>query len=885
MLSANSHSSGPALAPTALNSTLARTAHGSTQALRWLLVLLLASMSGCGGCRREDEKLTREELEKRAREQRDALDPPSSMLTLPADSQAKVSTVKPGHWYETRQQFKSNREDLQVVAVGDVARGPEPVKLPGTNALNEFCRRTSLPKGQTKTVELEMFIPDSGERSTDPFSQPPRIVLRSQLRSWPLLTPIQQSPSIQPTNELRPSEFQLIVLSPQALSYEFLTVLDAVYWKGEDDIDEPRTRSYFVSLVKPLEGKYAIPHSMLTMTATAVIVWDDVSVDELTSEQQTALIDWLHWGGQLIINGPNSWSRLQNSFLSPYLPANSADAAEFTTADFREISETWAVTDLSKPEKTPLDILGPPVSGLRFKLNEAGKWLPNTGELVAERQVGRGRVVLSSFTMREPRINRWKYFSSFLSTGLLRRPPRDVRPNSEGLRTQFWAGSLKSLTKDARLHSNFRILSRDLPLSANAVPVVPDAQQERLNLQAPIRQLANNEINGSLYEADGRPTVNDLESLRWGGNGASWNDYSGLSVQAVSALRKAAGIELPDRWTIIYLIIGYLVFLVPVNWIVFRILGRLEYAWLAAPVMALIGVGIVTRVAQLDIGFARRTTEISLLELHGDHTRGHLTRYVALYTSLSTNYQVEFPESGSVVLPLGDLSRSTLRAGQAVRNLRTNFGFSSGVQLEPVTVYSNSTEMLHAEQMVSVGSGVALRVGEDGQSYRLLNGTEMPLSGALILRNTGEALQYAWVGEIGAKSGEAVKFADGSLDAILGKWNETPATRLPSLAGEAPAEASDTLWIGGILGELLRKTPLVPGQSRLFAYTDARPGELKITPAEDQFDGRCVIVAHLTPAEFGPIRPDVTIWSRLGEVTENALNAELTDDESMLDQQ
>jgi hypothetical protein len=193
--------------------------------------------------------------------------------------------------------------------------------------------------------------------------------------------------------------------------------------------------------------------------------------------------------------------------------------------------------------------------------------------------------------------------------------------------------------------------------------------------------------------------------------------------------------------------------------------------------------------------------------------------------------------------------------------------------------------MLHAEQMVSVGSGVALRVGEDGQSYRLLNGTEMPLSGALILRNTGEALQYAWVGEIGAKSGEAVKFADGSLDAILGKWNETPATRLPSLAGEAPAEASDTLWIGGILGELLRKTPLVPGQSRLFAYTDARPGELKITPAEDQFDGRCVIVAHLTPAEFGPIRPDVTIWSRLGEVTENALNAELTDDESMLDQQ
>ena len=97
-----------------------------------MLLLTMASLSGCGGCRREEEKLTREELEKRAKEQIESLEM-SSLLTLPTDSQAKVATVKPGHWYEAQQQCKSNREDLQVLAVGDLARGLQPTMLPGTN--------------------------------------------------------------------------------------------------------------------------------------------------------------------------------------------------------------------------------------------------------------------------------------------------------------------------------------------------------------------------------------------------------------------------------------------------------------------------------------------------------------------------------------------------------------------------------------------------------------------------------------------------------------------------------------------------------------------------------------------------------------------------------
>ncbi len=832
--------------------------------VRCLLLLTLASLSGCGGCRRDDEKLTRKELEKRAQEQKESVEM-GPLLTLPIDSQTKIATVKAGHWFESQQKFKSNREDMQVVAVGDLDRGGKPVSLQGTNMINEYSRRTSLPKGQTKTIDLQFFIPPSGVKNDDPFQVPPRLKMRTQLRSWPLLTPILPVPSEQGTIEMRDNEFQLTVLSPQALSYEFLTVLDAVYWRGEDFGDSDfglsstsgRTRSYQVALVKPLDGKYAFPHSMLSMTAMAVLIWDDVSIDELTDEQQEAIVDWVHWGGQLVINGPSSWSRLQNSFLSPYLPATSAEATEFDTAAFKEISDNWKTNDVSSSEQTPLDILGAPVGGLKFSLSAGGQWLPRSGEMVAERQVGRGRVVVTSFPLREPRISKWKYFSSFLSTGLLRRPARQIGNNSEGIKVQNWVPPFESLTIDPRMHSNVRILSRDLPVSAStlASTTINQEQKDKLAEQVITAPESELKLNASL-----QVNAQDPEALRWGSNGAAWNDYSGLADQVRTALRKAAGIKLPARLTIIYLVAGYLLFLVPVNWLIFKILGRLEYAWIAAPILALVGVVVVTRVARLDIGFARRTTEISLLELQPSHPRGHLTRYVALYTSLSTNYAVDFPESGSVVLPLGDVSKVLRRAGSTERNLRTNYGTTSGVRLEPLTVYSNSTEMLHAEQMVPLTGGISLEKSLDGEKLQLMNATELALKSGLVVRNEEGKVTYAWVGEVMPRTVEDLEFLEASDSALWKNWNSAPETMAPDQITQIASE-TDTLWVGGILGDLLNRTPLMPGQVRLIAYTDDRPGELTLAPAEDQFDGRCVVVANLTSPTFGPVTPDRSIWS------------------------
>jgi hypothetical protein len=357
-----------------------------------------------------------------------------------------------------------------------------------------------------------------------------------------------------------------------------------------------------------------------------------------------------------------------------------------------------------------------------------------------------------------------------------------------------------------------------------------------------------------------------LEAAQWGGSAAAWNDYSGASFATLEALRAAAGIELPSRKTILYLLAGYLVCLVPLNWAFFKLIGRLEFAWIAAPIMALIGVGVVTRVARLDIGFARRTTEISILELQGDYPRGHLTQYLALYTSLSTNYSADFPENDSVALPLGDLSRDSRRAKAEVRNLKTNYGRSDGVTLEPLTVYSNSTEMIHAEQIVPLKGG--LRLGnrsEDGTgSEALKNESELDLRSVLLLRRTeDDQVQTAWVGELLADQAVNLNFTEANEESLWSKWQENPVTQSTKPDSDL-GESSDTdaLWVGGVLEELVRKTPLMPGQTRLFGYTNDRTSRLTLSPGEDQFDGRCLVVAHLTPTKLGGIVPDLNIRSR-----------------------
>ncbi len=857
-------------------------------------LMLLVLVAGCGGCRKSIDRLTDEERKKLAEEKREAIET-KQPTALPADFQSAAITLKPGHWVETTQLVKANQEDLQILATGDVLLGTERLPISGTNIVNEYARATALPKGQSKSISLQYFVPRSGEaQESDGMSQSLLVKLRTRLLSRPLLVPIEETPYI--VNALRPEQYEFVVLTPQPLLYEYLAAIDFVRWRGSDLMEEELCRSYHVTLMQTVDSKLALPSSLLTMTSIAVILWDDFAPEDFSAEQKTALLDWLHWGGQLVISGPGSWSRLQNSFLLPYLPINSADAVELKTDDFLAISTKWSVPDLARPERDPLQIVGAAIPGLKYGLAADAQWLPYTNEMVAEKNVGRGRIVVTGFPLRDPRIFRWKYFSNFFSTGILRRPARTVeRIATENTLQQQWAAPHHNMEADPRLNTNLRIASRDLPLSSSNVPNVNVISP--MGTLVPATQATKQAPAGTSFgittdaEVEVRPPLpvygtNALESVQWSENGAAWNDLSGIAFQVVSTLRAAAGIELPERWTITWLVAAYLACLVPLNWLVFRIIGRLELAWLAAPFIAIVGVVIVTKVARLDIGFASRTTELSLLELHGDYPRGHLTRYLALYTSLSTNYALDLPDPGRVALPLGNVTPVHRRLQAAVRNLRTTYGTTPGMRLEPLTVYSNSTEMVHGEQMVGFPGGMQYQTDGEAGTATLVNGTSLALQGCMIVRRhaNGE-YQHAWLDSFAAGQTAQIKFQSATRKELWSYWNRSQVTRwlgaeatdsgepstttasarLPRSSSANPPPASDqgALALGGILHELVEKVPLVPGQTRLFAYTDQRPGTLTISPAEDQLDSRCVVMAHLTPMNPTEITPDVKIVSRV----------------------
>src|SRR4029078_13400785 len=105
----------------------------------------------------------------------------------------------------------------------------------------------------------------------------------------------------------------------------------------------------------------------------------------------------------------------------------------------------------------------------------------------------------------------------------------------------------------------------------------------------------------------------------------------------------------------------------------------------------------VIRSAQRDIGFARSRTEVALLEVHGGYDRAHLTRYTALYSSLSSSYTLAFDETSAVAAPLATGPQNASLLGIA-HHMDVSLRRDKQISLAGVQVSSNSTGMVHIEQ-------------------------------------------------------------------------------------------------------------------------------------------------------------------------------------------
>ena len=655
------------------------------------------------------------------------------------------------------------------------------------------------------------------------------------------------------------------------------------------------------------------------------------------------MIDWLHHGGQLIVSGPDGLDRLRNSFLADYLPASFDGSINLTEDEVTTLNENWSVpgTTVEKRELT----LSPkrPIPGVRFEPHPDSNFVDQTGEIAIERQVGRGRIVVTAFSLMDRRIRKWLSFQSFLNGALLRKPAREFKRNKTTLETNFNYPDNSTTIYDPLLASSVRFLSRDLGTSgtesAANVTVSSDVLTAGMGFSSAVGS-----IDG--YDAELRGNRNLSDTFHYGGYqdqpGAGvggWNDFSGIANAARNALRERAGIKPPSAEFVLQMLGGYLLILVPINWLIFRSIGKVEYAWAAAPIIAIAGAIGVVKMASLDIGFVRSNNELGLLEVFADHPRAHLTQYSALYTSLTTRYQAELDNSTSQALPFAVSKTSGLVAPNQTPFSTVTLERSVQNRLENLQVQSNSTGLLHIETILDLeGTFSRPTVG------KLTNTSGVAIDAAGVIRRSADGERYlvAWIGKL--ESGQTVdlNFKTVTEENSYQQWLTSPmlasvtrqartiwennvgedlnsvslenllkfpeiqnnldafrsmATLLESSANKSGLSFEDFRRIyssvqdkediednnfgaGDLFDAVSDNLTLGPAEVRLLGVTDQSLSLGKLKPAATQTRRQTLVVVHLKQPKLPVARRDVNAYQDKA----NLSNIDLEDEAKMLEE-
>ncbi len=823
----------------------------------WLLLALLPLCSGCGGCRptptatKTAAEILKEQ-EEREKKRREAEKPPIELgpvQILPSDDAEPQFYVKPGHFVSTRQMVRANFEDVQSdFTAATVTTDGNLYELEHVRYQLQLERPAALPKGQAKLIEALYFVPRG--RNTIRADSLDRAWLKRTFQ--PRSGNAGETVDRQPVLPMPDFQYHLIVLAETPDAYGYVRNLHSVKPPEDTFSEETPTIYYRVQIPADLRRGIAVPSQAFAWTSIAYVIWDNVTPNTLSPDQQQSMLDWLHWGGQLIISGPGSLEKLNGSFLEPHLPAARAAGIELRQEDFDELNANWSLLDKKTNQRRDLLVKRASLSGVKLVPAEGATEVPGTSTLVCEGAVGRGRIVITAFPLTDRDVINWGSYESFFHNVLLRRPPRIYQATSYGDAVASFVDR-PSLTHDSRLGSGLRYFSRDVAAeTADSTSPAPrtDDLQER-----PIDSLPALPASPPLVASGSDGLLLDLTGYGAPGESgvAGWNDFSAVSNAARDTLQDAAGISIPNASFVWRVIVVYLVVLVPVNWSFFRVLGRVEWAWLTAPILAIVASLVVVRLAQLDIGFARSRTEVATLEIQANYPRAHLTRYTALYTSLSTHYELESEDPTSVMIPFSteptyirrthdQLPLVTMRRDRLVR--------MSGFAVE-----SNSTGIVHTEQMYDLqGSLAAVPLADD--AWQLTNGTQVALRDAYLL---GKSERGEWRGvRIGTVEPQQQLVANLATFAtekeLTALWQDSAV--LSGKRGEA-----DDVTLGWLRHTATFDAPLAPGDLRLIAWTDEDWPGVTITPVANQSTTRTLILAHLHRGPRFVPKPDANLYS------------------------
>jgi hypothetical protein len=856
-----------------------------------VLVVAVLQIAGCS-CRSETpaekaarlakeraEKIAQEEqrLEEEQRRRPLVLEP---ARTLPAGEGAggkgaAALFAKPGHWNAVLQPAKANADDFDGLVTYEVV-GKDNTSLATQETLLRLVSRRPLvvARESRKTVDALFYCPPTA--GATPY-------LRSIVRERRSDVELQDvTPALSP---LADHQYHLVALAKEPQRYAFLNSLKSVTATVPSSIDTTAIdgasgrlkadKNYRV-VAMPADvptGEVALPDNALAWTSIAYVVWDEVDPETLQPAQRDALVDWLNWGGQLVINGPDSLDLLRGSFLESLLPAMADGAEEISVRRLDEFEQGFSVGERG----APLTKTGA-WSGVALKLADNAHAVPGTSGLVVERRVGRGRIVVTAMQLADRRLLRWsKGYENFFNAAVLRRLPRRFVPLDPGF-SDF------ATEDEAGLEGEVLEPSAAAVVWAEGEPVrldplhntgwrgfVRDTQVDpnRLVLSLTIDDTVASGFSAGVVAAAGDADLSTYRNLKpapvAGGAGAT-NDFGAVSSAVRATLRESAGVSVPGASFVIACLAAYLIVLVPINWAFFFAIRRPELAWVAAPLIA-IGAGwVVIQQAQLDIGFVRARTEIGVLELQPDTPRGLLTRYTALYSSLSTIYELEF-DAPTVAAPFP-------RSAPGEKNLMLGtpsvvaFERQDKTRLRDLVAASATTEFVRSDEMFDIGAASiagsstpgAIRLAKTPSGGpRLENRTGWLLEDVVVVGRPdgvkGEPrLEGCWLGDMEPGSVANVVF----LPTPVTSGAEVPFNEERRSAAKLRDDDTDTrLNLDALLRLALDPKRFEPGERRVVArVSQVMPG-LEIEPSSSQKKGATLIVGALGYGPLPPPRQDV----------------------------
>jgi hypothetical protein len=755
--------------------------------------------------------------------------------------------AKPYHWSTLTLDARANHEDyegsLQFL----------PILLPGMPQEVVFGREARLVKEQRTSLRMQVMLPRVPKELNVELLRPGAIRFDEL---WQV-----------PFRLLPPSQMLVVVLSKdsatQYASWNRMPCLVPSSSDREDPMTLELQRYYRMVLPEEPDKPFLSPHP-LTWASISHIIWDSMPPDSLSISHQHAMLDWLHWGGQLILIGGAgpTFSIFRESFLGPYLPAEPTgenkllgeDELKPLAASYRPPAQPASPGEPGSPASRRQSVyfqpyanpyakavpIKPPqnrpvfVAGLRPRPGAAtvalGEGSPHY--LAVESRVGRGRITMLTINPTDPTLAAWPGLDTLIRRVVFRRPeepgPSMVVDDATGARRPV----RRSL--EGPDLSWYRIISRDAGAEAEHTRLM--AQQSARTAAESANRLNPPAVTAPSLAAPSQLGVEAEEAALGHAGVAEWRDTTSLPRLSRDLLEKASGISVPSSQFVLKVILAYVLAVVPLNLLICRvILRRREWAWVVVPLLALAFAVGVERVAAYDLGYDSACDEIDLLELQGGFPRAHLTRFASLYTTGRAKYSIAYPnDPTALALPFNN--ERSIGGEDVTTAIWQSYPVPT---LQSFAVQPRSLAMYRAEEMLGLSGPIRL---EDGGARRtLVNGTDLELRDAVLVdfAGTGDRLER-YLGTLAP--GQTVDLEPGA------------GGKLPTLG-----EGFDGPDPAPFLDQLRRNTENRPensGELRLVAWLP-RPVEGQVfEPALDRHRGITAVVVHLRygspPSPDGP---------------------------------